>query len=47
MPGSEVVWSIKPLWDALEAHDLHWAALIHQAIFKLVEFQMAIDGYVG
>ena len=47
MPGSEIVWAIKPLWEALEAQDSHRAALIHQGISKLVEFQTTIDGYVA
>jgi 2-keto-3-deoxy-L-arabinonate dehydratase len=47
MPGSEIVWAIKPLWEALEVGDTDRASLIHQGISKLIKFQTTIDAYVA
>ena len=47
MPGSEIVWAIAPLWQALEAGDIEKAKLIHQGISRLIEFQQSIDAYVA
>ena len=47
MPGSEIVWAIKALWDALESQELPRAQKIHQGISKLITFQPTIDAYVA
>jgi len=47
MPGSEIVWAIKALWDALEIQNLERAILIHQGISTLISFQPTIDAYVA
>lgn len=47
MPGSEIVWAIKALWDALEVQDLKRATVIHEGISKLIVFQPTIDAYVA
>jgi 4-hydroxy-tetrahydrodipicolinate synthase len=47
MPGSEIVWAIKALWDALEIGDHTRAERIHAAIANLIEFQTTLDGYVA
>ena len=47
MPGSEIVWAISALWNALETNDLERAHQIHQAIAKLITFQSTIDTYVA
>ena len=47
MPGSEIVWAIKALWDALEAEEKPRAVLIHEAISRLIEFQQTLDSYVA
>ena len=47
MPGSEIVWAIKALWDALEAGEDARAVSIHEAISRLIEFQQTLDSYVA
>jgi 4-hydroxy-tetrahydrodipicolinate synthase len=47
MPGSEIVWAIKSIWDALESGNLVRATKIHGAISKLISFQTTIDSYVA
>ena len=47
MPGSEIVWAIKALWDALEAGDLKRGQEIHEAISVLITFQTTLDAYVA
>lgn len=47
MPGSEIVWAIKALWDALEAEDLPRAKDIHAGITRLIAFQPSLDAYVA
>lgn len=47
MPGSEIVWAIKALWDALEVQDLPRATDIHAAISRLIAFQPSLDAYVA
>ena len=47
MPGSEIVWAIKALWDALEVQDLARATDIHTAISRLIAFQPSLDAYVA
>ena len=47
MPGSEIVWAITALWDALEQGNVERAEEIHQAIAKLITFQSTIDSYVA
>ena len=47
MPGSEIVWAITALWDALEKGKVERAEEIHQAIAKLITFQSTIDTYVA
>lgn len=47
MPGSEIVWAIKSIWDALESGNLVRATKIHEAISKLISFQTTIDSYVA
>jgi len=47
MPGSEIVWAIKALWDALEAGEDARAVSIHEAISRLIEFQRTLDSYVA
>jgi 4-hydroxy-tetrahydrodipicolinate synthase len=47
MPGSEIVWAIKALWDALEDGRLERATAIHKAIAKLITFQPTLDAYVA
>jgi len=47
MPGSEIVWAIKALWDALEAGENARAVSIHEAISRLIEFQQTLDSYVA
>ncbi len=47
MPGSEIVWAIKALWDALETQNLPRAEEIHQGISRLISFQPNIDSYVA
>lgn len=47
MPGSEIVWAIKALWDSLEAGEKARAARIHDAISRLIEFQQTLDSYVA
>ena len=47
MPGSEIVWAIKALWDALEAGNLQRGQEIHEAISVLITFQTTLDAYVA
>ena len=47
MPGSEIVWAIKALWDALEVGDLRRGQEIHEAISVLITFQTTLDAYVA
>ncbi len=47
MPGSEIVWAITALWNALENSELERAQKIHQGIAKLITFQSTIDEYVA
>ena len=47
MPGSEIVWAIKALWDALEAGNLKRGQEIHEAISVLITFQTTLDAYVA
>ena len=47
MPGSEIVWAIKALWDALEVQDLPRATEIHAGIKRLIAFQSSLDAYVA
>ena len=47
MPGSEIVWAIKALWDALEAGDVKRGQEIHEAISVLITFQTTLDAYVA
>jgi dihydrodipicolinate synthase/N-acetylneuraminate lyase len=47
MPGSEIVWAIKALWEALEAEDLPRAKDIHAGISRLIAFQFSLDAYVA
>ncbi len=47
MPGSEIVWAIKALWDALESGRAQRASQIHVGIEKLIKFQTTLDAYVA
>ena len=47
MPGSEIVWAIKALWDALEVGNTARAKEIHEAISILITFQTSLDAYVA
>jgi len=47
MPGSEIVWAIKALWDAVEGGQKARAVKIHEAISRLIEFQQTLDSYVA
>lgn len=47
MPGSEIVWAIKALWEALEKRNLPRATEIHAGIAKLIAFQPSLDAYVA
>jgi dihydrodipicolinate synthase/N-acetylneuraminate lyase len=47
MPGSEIVWAITALWNALESSEVDRAQEIHEAIAKLITFQSTIDTYVA
>lgn len=47
MPGSEIIWAIVALWDALEVQDMPRATAIHHCVAKLVALQPTIDAYVA
>jgi 4-hydroxy-tetrahydrodipicolinate synthase len=47
MPGTEVVWAIRALWDALERGDGARANNICGPLMALAAFQSTVDGYVA
>ncbi len=47
MPGSEIVWAIRALWDALEAGDLRRATGLQGLIAPLIFLQQGLDGFLS
>lgn len=47
MPGTEVVWAIRAIWDALEAGDLDRAMVPQGILAQLVALQHGLDGFIA
>lgn len=47
MPGAEVIWAIRALWDALEAGEEDRAREIHGLLCPLVALQQGLDGFLA
>lgn len=47
MPGAEIVWAIRRLWDALEAGHEDRARGIHGLISPLIALQCGLDGFLA
>lgn len=46
MPGAEIIWAIRALWDALASGDEERARGIHGGIAPLISLQTGIDGFL-
>lgn len=47
MPGAEIVWAIRALWDALEAGQSQWATSLQGIIASLIALQCGLDGFLA
>ncbi len=47
MPGAEVCWAIRALWDAVCAKDWEFAYAVSGPLNTLVAMQTSVDGYVA
>jgi 4-hydroxy-tetrahydrodipicolinate synthase len=47
MPGTEIVWAIRAVWDALAANDLERAMPPQGLIAQLVSLQQGLDGFLA
>lgn len=47
MPGTEIVWSIRAEWDALEAGDIRRATELQGLIAPLIFLQQGLDGFLS
>jgi 4-hydroxy-tetrahydrodipicolinate synthase len=47
MPGAEIVWAIRALWDALEAEQMQRATSLQGTIASLIALQCGLDGFLA
>lgn len=47
MPGAEVIWAIRALWDALKTGEEDRAREIHGVLCPLVALQQGLDGFLA